>query len=873
MSFKSLIARLLQLARDQVFKLDDLAVRYGVQLADGLLDTFENKIENKIGAPIPIDFSIEQLFEDKLVVLSNKAQNKIAQRVSAKAQEIGERRAERLAEERSRSARHEAELVRIKEEYRNTLDGIDELASRITFSTVIKFFPPDEIVEVPLPNLGQVKEIERKIDPYEKEFRGDLLNELQNGIYSTISGQGATAGDITLLVNSRYKVENVPDIQFLYAENRITIKVKTNKRDKEPEIDAETEKKLRKAARDAYQDALEQERILWDDEKKQFREEDGKRVKLTPEERKARREQREKDRKARRAQNKADRQARRDKREEEKLTPQEREQLRKARRAQRKEDRDQRKDDRKQERDDNKERRKEARQLRKDNNKEERQRKRDERAERRADEEKRIDAAKDIRDLEEAEFDREIDEVEQILDQQVEAGLLTQREANQLLREVKSEQKVEVKEARQGIREVKQQIRQENQNRRAENRNDRAGREKGGKYDTSKLRDPEFVRAVYQQTYQFLPEQNKRDLANALGEIEQQLQTTVTVISSINATVIATRSILNTLNRTSTTIGGVARSIQIATDLITSLPIPTSTPPGVGLPVSIITTLCKTLDDLAPLVEKTRDSSDVISTQSENIQDKLENIVDILEPIIDVITIIQDIFIFLLYIARSGGTSLADIQNEISFANQEALSQSGDSSDKSANLANEDNLLLRLDPNSDDPLFYKGFRLTLQYVGGQGELTQTRVLGVNETNGVSLATDLSYTNSPQVLVLEMQFQIDNYNLIFTNNPNISIEDQLDISDPSIEGFQTIIPSTDIEDIEVDLPGLPPRFTKKQINQLRRKDKREDKKERRQLRKAGDLTRREAREDRKQDRRERKQQAKDRRRNRIRKKDR
>jgi hypothetical protein len=869
MSFKSLIARLLQLARDQVFKLDDLAVRYGIQLADGLLDTFENRIENKIGAPIPIDFSIEQLFEDKLVALSNKAQNKIAQRVSAKAQEIGERRAERLAEERSRSARHEAELARIKQEYRDTLEGIDELASRITFSTIIKFFPPDEIIEVPLPNLGQVKEVERTPDPYEKEFRGDLLNELQNGFYGSISNQGATIEDIKLLTNSRYRVENVPDIQFLYSENRIRIKVKTNRRDKEPEIDAETEKKLRKAARDEYQDALEQERILWDDEKEQFREEDGKKVKLTPEERKAKREQREKDRKARKAQNEADRKARRDKREEEKLTPEERKQLREARRDKRKDDRETRRDDRKQERDDNKEARKDARQLRKDNNKEERQRKRDEKAERKADEEKRIDAAKDIRDLEEAEFDREIDEVEQILDQQVEAGLLTQREANQLLREVKSEQKVEVKDARQGIREIKGQIRQENRDRRAENRNDRAGREKGGKYDTSKLRDPVFVRNIYQQTYQFLPEQNKADLADALGSVEQQLKTTVTVISSINVTIIATRSILNTLNRTSTTIGGVARSVQIATDLITSLPIPTSTPPGVGLPVSVITTLCKTLDDLAPLIEKTSDSSDVIATNSENIQDKLEIIVDKLEPIIDVITIIQDIFVFLLYIARSGGTSLEDIQNEISFANQTALN----SSDKGANLANEDDLLSRLDPNSDDPLFYKGFRLTLQYVGGQGELTQTRVLGVNETNGVSLATDLSYTNSTQVLVLEMQFQIDNYNLIFINDPNISIEDQLDISDPSIEGFQTIIPSTDIEDIEVDIPGLPPRFTKKQINQLRKRDRREDRKERSQLRKAGDLTRREARKDRKQDRRERKQETKERKRNRIRKKDR
>ena len=174
--------------------------------------------------------------------------------------------------------------------------------------------------------------------------------------------------------------------------------------------------------------------------------------------------------------------------------------------------------------------------------------------------------------------------------------------------------------------------------------------------------------------------------------------------------------------------------------------------------------------------------------------------------------------------------------------------------------------------NSNDPLFYKEFRLTLQYRIGEGELTQTRVLGVNETNGVSLATDLSYTNTPEVLVQEIKFQIDNYNLIFVNNPSINIEDQLPTID--LENITPIIPSVDIEGIEdIDIPGLPARFTKKQIRQIKRKDRRSDREERRELRKSGDLTRREARKDRKQDRRERKEIAKRRKKTRIRKRER
>jgi hypothetical protein len=178
--------------------------------------------------------------------------------------------------------------------------------------------------------------------------------------------------------------------------------------------------------------------------------------------------------------------------------------------------------------------------------------------------------------------------------------------------------------------------------------------------------------------------------------------------------------------------------------------------------------------------------------------------------------------------------------------------------------------LSRLDPNSNNPLFYKGFRLILQYVQNEGELTQTRVLGVNPTNGVSLATDLSFTTSPEVLVQEIQFKIDNYNLIFVNDPNTPVFDQLDNLD--IEGLlpEVVIPETDLD---IEIPGLPERLTKKQIRERKRKDRRSDRKERKEDRKTGEITRREARKDRQQDRKERKKEAKGRRRNRIRKKER
>ena len=72
MSFKSLIAKLLQVARNQATKLDDAAVKQGIKFADKTVDDFEGKLETKLGFKLPIDFSIEELFGDDFVVVQAK---------------------------------------------------------------------------------------------------------------------------------------------------------------------------------------------------------------------------------------------------------------------------------------------------------------------------------------------------------------------------------------------------------------------------------------------------------------------------------------------------------------------------------------------------------------------------------------------------------------------------------------------------------------------------------------------------------------------------------------------------------------------------------------------------------------------------------
>lgn len=816
MSFKSFISQLLKTARDQVFKLDDQAIRYGIQFADLTLTTFENQIEAKIGFDLPIPWTLEDLFADKIVNLSNKAQDIIAERVAAKLDERNERRAERLALNTQRSARHLAALSEIKTAYREELKRIDELTDRTTFTTIIKFTPPPEVTEVVI--LGQLRTVEERVKPYSKEFRGDLIQNIEDVDFREFVNQGATE----------------KDIKYLNLGN-FSPRLKTNKKGLDRVISFEEEDRSRRNALYKYQAEILEENKIYEAERARFRQEDRDQVDLEKQERDRQRTIEKRDKYNARLNRQRENKIERDKAKEARDDRREEEEKRKLR---------ERRD--------------------KSNNK---LREKRDKENLRQDQIQRLDDAKDDRDLAETEFDGDIDQAIEELDLQVELGNITKAQKREILRDIRDEEKVDVNNAKEKIREVRDGIRQENK---AARQAKRTSRDPKIKFDTSKLKDPEFVRSVYLQTYQFLPQQNKDELAVNLATYQRGLNTTVKSLSIIQGVIGSVRVILSNLAGTGNTLNIVSDSVEVATNLITTLPIPTGAPIGVGLPLNVITSLSQTLDELVQQNEKVNGAAELIEEASPPINEKLEDTLDVINNILDVITIVLDLVVFLNYIAQSGANSIDDIRNEIGAELNNALEQSGNSSNQGQNVDEQEDLLSRLDPNSNNPLFYKGFRLILQYVQNEGELTQTRVLGVNPTNGVSLATDLSFTTSPEVLVQEIQFKIDNYNLIFVNDPNTPVFDQLDNLD--IEGLlpEVVIPETDLD---IEIPGLPERLTKKQIRERKRKDRRSDRKERKEDRKTGEITRREARKDRQQDRKERKKEAKGRRRNRIRKKER
>lgn len=801
MSFKSLIARLMQLARTQVFKLDKVAINEGIKFADKSVNQFETKISNKIGTPLPIDFSIEELFGNKLREVGGNVTDKIEARTKEKAKERAERREDREELERAREARHVAALEDINERYNSRLEEINKLTNTTVFKTKITFTPP------PSTRIIGGIELQQQNESYTKEFFGKLSAKIVSGDYRELSTQGATEEDIELLINSRTSVTG----GFTYASNRIKIEERLDKKGLEPQITEQEANKLRKEAKLQYQRELEEENLLWEEEKEQYRQQ----------EQEARQQEREDREEAREKEKEEKRQARIKRREE-------RPENKEAERQKRKEEREDREAARKKEREEREAARKEERDKKQKNRQQEREKKQQEREDQRELE----------RELEQTRKDA-IDEVKQLRA----AGDITREQERDLIKQIREATKIE------DVKEKKER-----------------------KFDTSFLRDPVFVSSIYQSTYQFLPQQTKDELGEAVREYLPILENTVKFASILKSAIIATKGILTSLGKTGQTLNITGTAINVATNTITSLPIPTSVPPGVGLPLNVITQLSQNLDRLSDQAKKVEGAGELINETVPEINDKLDRTNDTLIIILDVVTILLDIIIFIDYIAKSGQSSLNDLRDQVGNDINNTLEESGNSSNEGENVNDQLDLLSRLNPNSTNPLFYKGFRLTLQYQLGEGELTQTRVLGVNPSNGVSLASDLSYTTSPEVLVQEIQFKIDNYDLIFINDPNIPVFDQIDNIDIDDVAVDVVIPEADL-DLDIEIEGLPERLTKKEIRERKRKDRRNDRKERKEARQAGEITRREARKDRKNDRKERKQEAKERRKNKKRRRER
>jgi len=225
-------------------------------------------------------------------------------------------------------------------------------------------------------------------------------------------------------------------------------------------------------------------------------------------------------------------------------------------------------------------------------------------------------------------------------------------------------------------------------------------------------------------------------------------------IQSALTTIIGT---VATLEKTATTTKKIIKGVGTAVTVIKIIPLPTSVPPGVGIPVSIINAftaglmaLGKVLDSAEGAVSIVPPAAKTIGRSAQSILNKLQllnqvvdkcavELIDNIEWNKDITYQEGDVVTYKIsngkpnYYSSLIGSNLnvpptnltvppswlisteQEATNQIVGQIQIAASTAGAFENIGVNALGEEALLARLSPNSNDPLLYKGFQLEIQF--------------------------------------------------------------------------------------------------------------------------------------------------------------
>jgi hypothetical protein len=303
----------------------------------------------------------------------------------------------------------------------------------------------------------------------------------------------------------------------------------------------------------------------------------------------------------------------------------------------------------------------------------------------------------------------------------------------------------------------------------------------------SNLLTPEYINEIKDE----LPESQKIKITETLDKLESNLNSIIQTKNTLSGNLNTITAPLNTIETLANTIGGIINGISTAIPIIKAIPIPLGAPLGVGVPTNVVIGFSDSLDNLKKLLDKFGGPLEIIPNVVNQINSILIPIVrnlNSLDPIFDkIIKIIAFIKLLLKsqpIVKEDIDLTLQNITNNI----QESLTVTAgpllSTSNIEKNKLLDKSLLSQLDINSNDPLFYKGFRLTIEYdpnnifsfparrIKAFSRLDKITLYSFPPDKGtgeVNTSSQYSFSTSTQVLIDEVKFNIDQY----LNNRDIS----------------------------------------------------------------------------------------------------
>lgn len=303
-------------------------------------------------------------------------------------------------------------------------------------------------------------------------------------------------------------------------------------------------------------------------------------------------------------------------------------------------------------------------------------------------------------------------------------------------------------------------------------------------------------------------------------EIEKIYETT----NNIKSTLLSIQTPINTLSNSIQPIETVITSVDVAVKTIKLIPIPTSVPPGIGIPTSILTTLSSVLDGLDKLLTIAKANVKMISPTLGVMTNlingtvaKLNGIDGIIDPFLKTLTFIKQ--------TAELRPSCPDVtQEDIDNIKDELLNNIQGNLALAQQISNpfaisDADLEEQLQANSDPGFIYKNFKFVLEYepnnefsfpprrirctrtnstgyyddIEGGGSI---QIFNVNlQTNPYLTEGSYSYSANIRILVEEAKFAVDNY----TNNITLWVAPQIRENVSGSSG--TFVPTDDITYLE------------------------------------------------------------------------
>ena len=265
----------------------------------------------------------------------------------------------------------------------------------------------------------------------------------------------------------------------------------------------------------------------------------------------------------------------------------------------------------------------------------------------------------------------------------------------------------------------------------------------------------------------------------------QELTKIIQSKNQINQALTQALGALSTINSTAGTINGILIGIDAAITAIKAIPIPSAitplAPAGIGpslIPGRIFPALSDSLITLRDFVKTNKGIVNQIPSAISSIQAAIQKTINLLNSL-------DALILKCLNEQTSNLTPEAKEAyfNQIGFA----LTQTGNNSNSNINISVNSILEAQLQPNSNNPLFYKDFKLTLEYNNSNRfSFPSRRIKGVNDKTGqivYNYGGKYSYSSSTEVLFDEIKYQINT--LTGTGNVDRELEDATREADNSI----------------------------------------------------------------------------------------